>query len=406
MATDFDGIEPDQVIFLVLTNWLQKPLGIIPDVYRRGGLAIADEPNPRDYFIFGALETLQRVGYTLQMQRRSLRSVDLTSVETDLSASSADDRRNATAFVEHFVNVQLLCMRKLVELLVDVLCFGLTNEQAYYRRYMLIAALEHAHRLSGDWRTYFSCENRMMATVGQALRTALDTQLGYDETLCWFGAKNGKSSSVASRFRKAMSVADPAERISLGFSYNMSYGFASRSAHVGIGAMGLSAVRFDMIDGYQRFVELLGLQTLSRLIELAEFQGSTDDHRDVINVLLGLPRYSIRGNHPEFAMNVGVGDLVLAPNYLGVVCSVRHSEYGNIACEIQPIAEEFSLEEERDWWPSVFLRPWIATTEVLERCRAIHPEIPENPSDEQRVKVAIAFAQAVLRGHRSTEPAA
>jgi hypothetical protein len=144
-------------------------------------------------------------------------------------------------------------------------------------------------------------------------------------------------------------------------------------------------------------VERLGLQILWRLCELGELQDSPDDHRDVISAFLALPRYSIEGNHPEFAMRVTVGDLVLTPLYAGVISDFRTSTYGNRACLVQPITEEHSLTEDGDWWPSVTLRPWLSVDVVMQKAQAICPEIPENLSNEQRVELAVNVAQAILR---------
>ena len=369
---------------------------ISADVQKRGALAIMEEPLPRHYFLVGVLDTVQDVGYTLQMQRHIFSLTDTESARADLKSDDAADLRQARMFVGYFVDAQLLCMRKLVEVFVDVICFAGTNEHAYYRRYMLAKALDQAERLRRDWHTFFECDNSMMASVVSGLRVALDAQSECRDEACWFAGRNGKPTSVSARFRMAMSHATPEERISLGFSYNASYGFASRAAHIAIGTAGLAEVDFDTIDGYQRIVERLQLQILQHVIELAELERSDDDHRDLIGIVLSLPRYSTKGNHPEFATSVSVGDLVVTPQYPGVISETRASRYGNIACLVQPLIDEAVAHDASDWWPSLHLRPWMSSLEVLEECRAISPDIPEAPSNQQRVRLGFLYGRAIL----------
>jgi len=399
MAVDMSGIRPDQAIFGVLTDWLRRPLQVSVDTYRRGALSIMEEPEPRDYFLYGVLETLERIGYTLLILQEDVARVDIEKLKRDLiAAEDSMDRKHARYFVQHFVNAELLCMRQLLELFVDVLCFGGTNEHIYYRQYMLTKALEQAERIAGDWHTFFNCENRMMSSVVSHLRDAVSTRpAGYDDSKSWFIGKGGKPTSIFARFRRAIASATEEERISLGFSYNSSYGRSSRAVHAGLGAIGFSDPQFEVIDGYQRFVERLGLHLLWRICELRGLQGSSDDQRDVISVFLSLPRYSTEGNHPEFAIGVAVGDLVIALSYLGVVSRIQTNMYGNRACLVQPIAAEGLHPEDSDWWPSLNLRPFLSTDDIVQTARKITPKLPEQVSNRLRTELAVRAAQAILR---------
>jgi hypothetical protein len=160
-------------------------------------------------------------------------------------------------------------------------------------------------------------------------------------------------------------------------------------------------IEYSAIDGYQRLVECLGLHILNRFIELSGRQGTADDHRDVIGVLLQLPRYSTKGNHPEFALEVGIGDLVLATMCIGVVAEVRESAFGNKTCRVVPVGVDPGTAEESDWWPSVTLRPFASWEAILRHIRTMVPELPEALSDEQRVDLGLRFARAILKSRPS-----
>jgi hypothetical protein len=405
MTIDMSDVRPDQVIFGVLTNWLRKPLQVSVETFKRGALSIVEEPEPRDYFLYGVLETLERVGYTLLILQEDVARVDIEKLKQDLiAAEDSVDKKHARYFVQHFINAELLCMRQLLELFVDVLCFGATNEHSYYKQYMLTKGLEQAERLAGDWRTFFNCENRMISSVVSHLGDAVSSRpAGYDDTKGWFTGKSGKPTSVFARFRRAIACATDEERVCLGFSYNMSYGHSSRAVHAGLGAIGASEPQFEAIDGYQRVVERLGLHLLWRISELRGLQGSSDDHRDIMSVLLSLPRYSTEGNHPEFATAVAVGDLVCTPFYFGVISQIQTNAYGNRACLVQPITAEELHSGDSDWWPSLNLRPFLSTDDVVKKARKIAPELPEQASDLQRTELAVIVAQAILRERAGSE---
>lgn len=396
MEVDPSTLDPIQVIFFVVPEWIRKTLNVSPEVQKGGAMFIAQEESPRDYFLFSVLETLQRVGYTIVMLQRHLKNADLDEVERDLNSSaSVADTVTAGAFLDYFIRSELVCMRQLVELFVDVLGFSDTNEQPYYEHYMLVEALDQARRVDRDWRTFYDCQNAMMATVVESLEKQRDRAAAEcDGSRCWFSGKTGRPTSVAFRYKKAMLLASTAERVSLGFSYNLSYGQGSRAVHIGIGAIQSKPVGVSAIDGYQRFVERLGLLILSRAIELAELRDTPDDHRDVINVLLQLSRYSTEGNHPDFALTVEVGDLVATHADLGVVEQVHESAFGNRSCRVLSVAE--GAGQKGDWWPVVTLKPLRTADELAHALRTSRPELQEPLSPTERIGLGLAYGRLLL----------
>jgi hypothetical protein len=70
--------------------------------------------------------------------------------------------------------------------------------------------------------------------------------------------------------------------------------------------------------------------------------------------------------------------------------ATKHASFGQIIEDEAPV-------EDADWWPSVSLRPWLPANVVKQRARTVTPEIPEDASNEQRVKLATIIGQAILR---------
>lgn len=401
-----ESIEPYHVIFFTIAESLRNKLSVSHEKYTMGALGLFSESNPRDYFLYGVLDTLEQTGFTIQNSRFVLDVTDDEELRSNLKAPlGSTAQRQARNFLTYFVNAELLAARKLVEVLVDVLLFTKTNDPEHYQHYLLTKALTDAQRFVNDTRTFHNCDNKLLAGVVSSLRSSIaELEKKIASGTCWHVGKGGQPSSVYSRFRQAMSIASADERICLGFSYNISYGQQRRGAHTSIGALAKTP-EVDAVDGHQRLVERLGLQILLRCIELTDDPEANGQAYDLAKTLLTLSRYSTEGRTPEVAMNLEVGDVVMAPTFIGVITEMVINDFGNRACLVRPIGEDSSDPNDSDWWPAVYLKLWKPRDDTLARMgRMLDIPVEQLPIDKQ-LDLIVLFISRYLEFLR-TQPGA
>ncbi len=113
----------------------------------------------RDYFVYAALDEVQKAAIAL------LQWTEVLEGDHDDPSSDDPEGRVILASVR---DDQRLRIRKLVELLVDAICFSESNEPPYYRHYLLLRDLrERRAGLYPDVVDGFENEGRRTFAVDQ-----------------------------------------------------------------------------------------------------------------------------------------------------------------------------------------------------------------------------------------------
>src|SRR6266404_4020207 len=190
----------------------------------------------RDHYIYAVLDEIEQVAMALTL------SQDSFDERPDDGANDEVGKRllrNTFATVER---EQALHIRRLTEILVDLINFSQTNANAYYDHYLLYKELAEHRARQDDFDRYFGCKNlNTQSSIDLAKRSIAEAERGLNLTSCWYlqGANpktNGdaKIESFQQRFDKAICLASKAERFVLGFYYGRAYREPSHSIHLNI----------------------------------------------------------------------------------------------------------------------------------------------------------------------------
>jgi hypothetical protein len=131
---------------------LQKNLSINEVGYLRVvGYTHADA---RACYLYGVLDEVLKVGTTIIRWEEFLSGADKKQDE-----ETSEDLHLKRIVTESVIDEQYLWVRKLTEILADLILFSTTNDQEYYRLYLVCRRLDTYLGLQKDFEDFFACRN-------------------------------------------------------------------------------------------------------------------------------------------------------------------------------------------------------------------------------------------------------
>ncbi len=335
---------------------LRQALGVDEASFRM--VVGSSHPDARAYYVYQVLDEVQKVGVAILGWQEFLSSPD---DEKKFSKSSQLDR----VVIESMADQQSMWSRKLLEVLVNLISFRQTNEDAYYRHLLLLADLDYFLSLQEDLEAFYSCRShnaeysvsRLLSEIGR-LEAA-----GFDISKCWYlkdkrptierSLKPGRIfASVYSRLHNALRIATEADKLAMGFSYRQFFSTTSRDLHFdpssltkdydlrtverGIGHCGVLGLRVLVLSQ-----QLTGLAPDGVNAQVRQYYESDREHIQFCERLVG--------------GRATVGDFVLAGHDLAEVVEVRTSKFGYEAYRVRYLAERPIPEIAEDWFIARFI---------------------------------------------------
>jgi hypothetical protein len=254
---------------------------------------------------------------------------------------------------------QWLKIRKMIETLSDLCCFRTTNEDAYFRHYLLCTELERLKGQQSDYLEFYTCDNQTIArNVSMILKEIESLEADrIDVSKCWYLKEQSFVSKrprlarqlVQSRRQRmmiALKNAKPGERIALGLSYDQIFGQASRHIHFRPAG---NSPRADL-SVISRGIGNCGL-LVSHLLHLCqEFSGQVPHGVNRI-----LQESTVSNQFPSALLRfstrnrAALGDFVVVGGAVGEVLAVKPSAYGYESYRVKflvgPRGESWAEEE-------------------------------------------------------------
>jgi hypothetical protein len=328
--------------------------------------------HPRDYFLYGVLDELQKAALAI------LRWSELFE-GPELKAQTDDDRQTHRVLYGSVADEEALWTRKLTEALIDLICFGATNEESYYRHYLLLGRLRERKSTAADLETFYACPSRnLQSGVGYTARQIAELERAGEVDLarCWYVDRSKPLaaedlavqrvtqlvSSTRRRLRTALDQAGAGEQIALGLSYDRSFGQASRDMHFGARGLRLPPDEHEISSGLDQ-VGVLGLHVIHRVQLLSDLvPGKANQFvKDVVEDDTESQRLLAR--HSD--AGVEEGDFVLAYEDPGQVLESRVSPLGYRSYRVLYLAGRPLETVEDDWIPAQHVRLMMRQADLL-----------------------------------------
>lgn len=350
---------------------LQKRFSIDEVGYQRVmGHTHADS---RAYFLYGVLDEV------LKTTVAGLRWLQLLNEpEKTPEAMGKEEQHSARLVLESVIDEQEMWVRKLTEILLDLVLFSSTNEQEFYRLYLACKQLDAYIGLQADFEEFYACRSANAdSTIQLLLGEIEEIRQRINIGKAWFVADGinlrqppppGRIfRSVRQRFMRAQANASSDLRHVLGPSYELGYSSPSRSVHPNVGGPNQEFTEAEVERNLSK-IGLLGLHIMAVAHELAgiEPEGEAKQLVDSLKNSDG-PELFRRVFQREFE----IGDVVFA--YGDDLCQIvdkAKSKYGNTSYKVRYLVKPMLEGIEEDWFPARYIG-------LLYRRRDIKPAMIE-----------------------------
>lgn len=328
---------------------------IAPEAYSRA----------RDYYLYGVLDEIERAGAGLW------RFADFLRDDADKTEPSEErERRIHRNLLAATQAEQSLWIRRLTEILVELINFSGTNTQEYFRHYVLCKALGDYMKLQRDFSDYYACKNRNVdESIVRLKGDILKIETKISRQRCWYlqGQPSRRPSDFKIRLNGALLLASTAERVILGMSYEMVFAHVSRGVHLNIGSPD-NEVSWDSVQLAKSQIEILAMQVLLRCRRLLRMRSRT-------GMMAEIAKVSARNRYPTTVYGtlargqISRGDFVVAYGDLGEVLSSAKSKFGYKSFQIRYLSTPPIASIKTEWFPARYVRRIKKGTDLRRQMR-------------------------------------
>lgn len=315
---------------------------------------------PRAFFIYGILDEVVKASMAAL---RGLRAVQRAFTEQKQRQAPAEHDRHVDRLVTESIRDECqLWVRKLREILAELVMFRTTNDPAYYRLYLLCRQLDAYVALQRDFDDFFDCKNNNVGnTIQQLVQYGKAILGGIGANPVWFLRKEvklerppspGFFASAREKFVAALGFASMDERIALGPSYDPSFSMPSRSIHPNVGGPTLE-MEAEGVAGEYSLLAILAIHITLVAHRLAGVELGVVA-TDLANALAKSP--GERAFQDKHCRQHQVGDIVLA--YGNDMCQVMEavrSKFGYTAFRVRYLGVPPLPGITEDWFQSQYV---------------------------------------------------
>lgn len=282
----------------------------------------------RSYFLYGALDEIEKAGTSLLRVAGFL----------DEQNPKLGDRISKN-IIEAIQEEQTLWIRKLEEILTEVILFSKINEDAYYRHYMLVKELKSLKDAVTNSKDAYGCYiqnyQKQLDDISQEI-TGLEASK-IDIQRCWYLAERknkgrvsgikGKLSSLSERINAAFLLATAEQIIALGISFDEGYESFSGAMHFNAITTRSHEVSVDIV---QSNIAGIGVISANILIQVRKLLKDQRRKGYVAFLAKGFKNndYAKELVAKRTRPNIKKGDMVNAQGELAEVTKVMKGRYG------------------------------------------------------------------------------
>ncbi len=340
---------------------LQKALPINEETFL--GVSGSSYHDSRTYYLYGVLDEVLKLATAMLRWEGFLSDSDKSELEAIQQKEHGPHMMRVTR--EGLMDEQHLWLRKLVELLSDLLLFESTNTQEHYRLFLTCELLDAYLGLQRDFMEFFSCQNlNAQESIKLFRSTVEECGKSVDLKKVWFlnhstnwdkPLKAGNQfCSTRARYKLALQQADANQKITLGVSYENAYATPSRSIHANIGGPSLE-ISQSTARALSSHVILLCTQIILQAHKLADVPLTGD--AEFVNNLIKTQADATEALNSITSKELDVGDIVFAYGEdLCVVTDKSRSEYGYTSYRVKYLTTPLLPEIPEDWYPARYVR--------------------------------------------------
>jgi hypothetical protein len=320
--------------------------------------------NARNYFLLKLLTEVQKAGFVF------LRWNDF------LEKNKLESSKNADAQIwETLIDEQSLWQRKLMEGLVFLINFSLTNELPFYYHFLLLRELDRYHNMLMEQEDFFcrgsALTQKTVTLLTQRIQT-IEGEIG-NLSRCWYRSKTEPPrkrkqyrsglSTLRQQMKSALSIALSSEKTALGYTYGLSYAETSGNIHFNVTRLDLTDLPSRFSFGFAQCGQL-ALRIIQRAHDLAGLEP------EGVNKVLMRQDRNRPSNTAPTQKRLQKGDFVLANGpYLGEVVEITTNTFGYESYQVKYLDETPLEGIHEDWFPSFEVQPFMKRADMIRDAR-------------------------------------
>jgi hypothetical protein len=383
------------------SNDLRSILGFDDDSYRF--VHHRATRKSRNYYMYGVLNEIEKAGFALMKAKEFLSgpSPALNDRVTRNIAEAAEDEL-------------ALWVRKLVELLTELILFSQINDDAYYRHYMLVKELKGLNTTVENAKKAYGCHVQNYQKQVEDIKSELLKleNSAIDLEKCWYLPRGKKSLRVSGakgvlsrlddRINAAFQLADADQIIALGISYGEGYDNFSDAIH--FNALDTSAKRVSL-ESLHAKVSGIGVLSANSIIQARKLL--SDRRRKGWAAFIA--KIFREGSEAKKILRqrinpgIKVGDFVNAQGDLAEVVRIMRGQYG-----FRSFRVKFLLAEDTEvagkgstktvwthhnpkWeeYPAIWVRKLYSRADILADLK--NEILKHDPNEDVRTKTLTPF---------------
>lgn len=349
---DLDAYSEEALEFFVsqplkLTERFMKKIYADDQFYRQARYALVADA--KSLYLYGCARQVRKACISLIEKQDFVKEPPDKERQASINQEATLDRE----IIEAVYDEQNLWIRKLIEILVNLINFQDTNVNEAYRIFLSAENLNLFLGKQKDFKDFYAFKSGNVDSSIQGYAQRIENDL---KTLglksIWFldgGRLKAQIppvfSSILSRYKRALPLATDNEKLVLGATYHHIFSMASLSAHGSIGSLPVE-INLQNTKTNVAHVSILSQHIMSRANRLMGF----DEPQNI-------EKLTAKGSiAPDlmrrYKKRFEAGDLVLAYGDLAEVLEIKESQFGYTSYKVMYLHNPPLPELPEDWLPS------------------------------------------------------
>ena len=321
----------------------------------------------RDYYLYGVLDQIERACIAFARLDETL--------EKEGGQRSTHEADRFETNVLYTANTEAaVWIRRLTEVLVELIHFTRTNRPEVFHHYLLSSMIAHYRAAAFDMSHYHGrASANIDATLSHFLAEEKKVRSALSANDMWYLAsrkegQEGRFAPFRDLLDAALPMAKPVERLTMGLSYDNAYGKPSRGVHWTIGPVE-GWIDRRLADAGQSQVIFLAHHVLlrcRRLLRIRTRQGATA----TLAKLYRRNKGPVEMYRAMINRHVRKRDFVIVQGELAEVRSVSRSQFGYRAYLVRFLQKAPITGLQEDWYPANAVRAFIRIGDMYSQVQA------------------------------------
>lgn len=287
--------------------------------------------NPKLFYCYWILNEIEKAGTNIVRVKKITDSGELNQID--------DKNHRHRNIVNAILDEQNMWIRKLNEILNELIFFSYIKNDLYFEHYLLIQRHQAYLGRQSTYKDFFSCERKRDDSNINKLKKRveeIENNNKFNIKNAWYlkskkkaSLRSGRIFSKHSDYRKileqTLKIANPAQKLILGLSYGI-FSHLSRSIHPNIGGP-TSKFNKEVLETNFDYMALLAGHIQLCIKNILNIKPQNGWLKDLKKVLVDNP-YPKQLYASIMQKNINQGDFVSVENRLGEVMNVNRNLFG------------------------------------------------------------------------------